>query len=359
MTIASIVTPLGLYDVVAPSDDPSVRPFAYVRDNSAFGYGTPPRSSAPFVRVCGTNIPCPGQTLNKVCNDEDTVCLNVTYDPIVPTAMRNLFNDGAQDINPTVSGLFDIQWRSYSNWSDGFSSLEWYQRQEFRELANLVLDNKLEAVEGLVVDMVEGGIGFRNHTAPNATQYGTTWSEDLLFVEPESVCVNLNVTIDFRIINYNANAQAGYQDIYITDKGGLSGLSRLPPQFPSVPNGQGDPFLRQRATAAGWYNNFLTLAFYNATGPDPTNITRNDFKPGQKILPPFPKSCNFSDPETQCPGGSFGFQWNSVQSSPDFGGYLNLFSLAKKPLSVPSPYHVDINNFTDISTFQHVAEMVV
>lgn len=357
VTIASIVTPLGLYDAIEPSNKPTVEPFNYLHDNSPFGYGTPPRSQAPFSRVCGTDYACPGQQLNKSCHTQGLteVCTNVSYSPLVPSDIRNLFNQGGQQISPTVAGLFDIQWRSYSNWSSGgFSTLPWFQRQEYRELSNLVLNNKIEVVEGLVVDMITGGIGFRNHTAPGTSTYGRTWMEDILFIEPETQCVDLNISVDFRIISSGTTAQSGYQDIYITDRGGLSNLSRLPPEFPDIPNGQGDLHLTQRANAAAWYNNFLTLAFYNATGPDPVNITRNDIKPGQQLRPPFPKSCNFSADVPQCPGGTFAVDWSAVQSSINFGGYLNLYDWGGKPLSEPNPWNVGTHNFTGISELTDV-----
>lgn len=351
VTIASIVTPLGLYDAIEPNEKATVSLFSYLQDNSPFGYGTPPRSQAPFARACGTDFPCPGQQLSQTCTKQGLaeVCNNTSYNPIVPQDIRTLFNEGGQHISPTVSGLFDIQWRSYSNMSDAFSTLGWVQTQQFRELSTLLLDNKLEVKEGLVVDMVNGGIGFRNHTAPEPSTYGSTWMEDILFIEPETQCVDLNVSLDFKISDLDPGS---YQNIVLTDRGGFSNLSRLPPEFPNIPNGQGDLGLLQKATAAGWYNNFLTLAFYNATGPDPVNITRNDIKPGQQLAPPYPKSCNFSDTNNQCPGGSFGFQWNSVQTSLDFGGYLNLYNLSGEPLSVPNPYNVGIHNFTGACKLQ-------
>jgi hypothetical protein len=49
---------------------------------------------------------------------------------------------------------------TYNNGPDGFSILGWYLRCSYRQLSELVLDGKVEAVEGLIVDMVAGGLGF-------------------------------------------------------------------------------------------------------------------------------------------------------------------------------------------------------
>lgn len=356
VTIASIVTPFGLYSVIAPESSPAPEAFAYLRDTSAFGYGTPPRSNSPFLRVCGTDAPCPGQILDEQCNAAGNNC-TVSYDPRVPPTLRDLFNDGAQQISPTVSGPFDIQWRSYSNWTDSFSDIGWFQRQSFRELSNLILDDNIQPVEGLIVDMVSGGIGFRNHTGPvKPLHYGMTWEEDILFIEPETECVNLNISIDFEITT-DITAAVGYQNLSITDRGGFSGLSRTQPKFPTTPNGQTNLNLKQRATAAAWLNNFLTMAFYNATGPNPDNVTEINVQKGAVLKFPYPELCNNKSFTLQCPPGSFSFQWNSIQSSQDYGGYLNFFDIKEKPITVKNPYNISSQDFSKISK-SHLDEIV-
>lgn len=319
VTIASILTPLGLYDNIEPQAAPTQELFTYVRDSSAFGYGTPARPDAPFTRVCG-DYACPGQTLNQTCNHAGNNC-SVVYDPVVPESLIDLFGNGSAKIGPSVSSMFDIQWRTYVNGTDIASSLGWYLRAAYQQLSVLILDEKVEPVEGLVVDMVSGGIGFRNHTAPLAPlTYGGTWTEDILFIEPETQCVDLNVTVDF-LITTDFTAVWGFQNLTLTDRGGLSGLSRSQPDFPSA-NGQTDLNLAQRAYAAAWLNNFLTLAFYNATNPDPSNITHIDVALGQKLS--VPGLSNSTD--ATCNATDFGVAYNGIMSSINYGGYLNVFA---------------------------------
>lgn len=50
-------------------------------------------------------------------------------------------------------------------------------------------------IDGLVVDIKRGKIGFRNHILRVPSDYGLTWTERLLFVEPRTECVNTNLSI--------------------------------------------------------------------------------------------------------------------------------------------------------------------
>lgn len=157
VSIASIVTPLGLYDAIAAEENPTTESFTYLPGKSSFGYGTPPRSTAPFTRTCGTEVACPGQTFNQTCNRARTNC-TVSYDSLIPSSLRKLYGNGSLNIGPSVSSLFDIQWRSYTNTTDPYSDIGWTRKPYFRELSNLILDEKIEPVEGLIVDMVRGAL---------------------------------------------------------------------------------------------------------------------------------------------------------------------------------------------------------
>jgi hypothetical protein len=63
----------------------------------------------------------------------------------------------------------------------------------YQPLSSLVLNDEI-----IVVDIKNGGIGFRNHSAPTWRQYVSTWEEDLFFVMPDTVCVDTNLTFDFQ-----------------------------------------------------------------------------------------------------------------------------------------------------------------
>lgn len=168
----------------------------------------------------------------------------------------------------TVSNYFDIQWRRYAKTSDARGILNngsAFLVESFRLMGSKVLDNAIEPIEGLVVDTVQGGVGFRNHTAPLGFEYGATWDEDLLFIEPETVCVDTNITIDFSI-GLLINGSNSIRDLVLTDRGGFSNLSHVYPKA-NLSNPQINPDLYNRAYVAAWVTNTYTMLFYNVTNP--------------------------------------------------------------------------------------------
>lgn len=77
----------------------------------------------------------------------------------------------------TIASILDIQFRN------------WYQRARsyvddnllqacggFIPLRTTLLSDSYVLVEGLVVDAIDGGIGFRNHTIPHGLRLGARWS---------------------------------------------------------------------------------------------------------------------------------------------------------------------------------------
>ncbi|KFY38278.1 hypothetical protein V495_06665 [Pseudogymnoascus sp. VKM F-4514 (FW-929)] len=311
VSVTSIVTPLGLYNSVEPPKSHTNAPFTYTADNSAFGYGTPPRSDAPFTRLCELgSVACPGIASTENCTTKGLaqVC-TIDYDGRIPDDLKALFGDGPSSFGATVSSIFDIQWRSYQNALT--SMIGPYLAPVSRQLALLVLDDSVKPYEGLIVDMKEGGIGFRNHTTPRSTyQYGSTWDEDILFVEPETQCVDTNLTLDFTLRPDNTSPDF-VDKIFLTDRGGFSSLARTSPNYTVLPNGQ-DLNLRERAYKAAWLNNFYTMMYFNITDPDTSNITRVDAEQGSKF--------HIRSDETS----RFGVGQDVIRSSMVFGQYLNL-----------------------------------
>lgn len=121
-------------------------------------------------------------------------------------------------------------------------------------MQSLVLNDKIEAVESLLVDTKTGGIGFRNHTVPAiGFENGVFWNEDILFVEPETVCVNTNTTLDFEIAPFtsmdNSTGVAGFTKPVLTDRGGFVNIKQEFPQLDHS-NAHRDPKLRDRAYKA-------------------------------------------------------------------------------------------------------------
>lgn len=274
VAIAAIVTPMGLYETIVVSDSPTPSAFHYVEDESPFGQGTPPRTDMTWSRFCGahTLVACPNSFSNVTFFSNSTGnYYNVRkYDTQVPKYVVDAFQSGLSDFNKSVSSIFDIQARYYS-WSRESEEPDpkepnngtKYPVSAFRPIQSLVLEDQVTLVEGLIVDMVNGGIGFRNHSAPPLDGYGSKWSEDILFIEPESQCVDTNLTIDFMIPQYYSDTST-MSNLVLTDHGGFANLITEYPAV-NVYDAQHHPNLRDRAYKAAWMNNAYSMAFMNVT----------------------------------------------------------------------------------------------
>ncbi|GAB1313308.1 hypothetical protein MFIFM68171_03518 [Madurella fahalii] len=206
IAIAGIITPIGLYRVLDQLPATKAQ-FQVGLDSSAFGYGTPPRSGAPFSRRCGGGT---GVVLPSICpvwNASSTETNNTTGESVrnsgksyiitIPESIIKAYSSGTLD-SPTISGFFDIQYRHYMTAMDPrISNGSGYQMGLFRFVESLILDTGFRVIEGLVVDLNDGGVGFRNHSLPLGFPNGVSWSEDLLFIEPETVCVDTNLALEY------------------------------------------------------------------------------------------------------------------------------------------------------------------
>jgi hypothetical protein len=274
VTAAAIVTPLGLYDSILPGRSPQQVPFSYVSDLSPMGYGTPPRSDLGFNRQCGFDplIVCPGSDTIIIYSGNDTTFTTTMpygYDARIPRRKVQLFQSGLAEQSETVSSIFDIQWRSYTTQQDqDVNNGSTFLVGGYRQLTTLILDDAIEAVEGLIVDTISGGIGFRNHTIPSGIPLGATWTEDLLFVEPETQCVNTNLTLDFSLGSWNSTLVGEAADLVITDRGGFVNLNHTYPHYDRTkPELNAD--LTGRAYQAAWLFNVYIALIFNVTRPNP------------------------------------------------------------------------------------------
>ncbi|KAB8262112.1 hypothetical protein BDV32DRAFT_147761 [Aspergillus pseudonomiae] len=265
VAVAGIVTPLGLYDVIGPDDAPTNIPFHYVSDTSAFGRATRSRDGYRSLRICyaddDPNTPegCPGAPPN----------INDIEDPaeaysIWPSSV-DLFTSG--DVPPTVSSIFDLQWRSFrstTSFGVNFISSE-YSEGYYRQISQLIMEEGILAVEGLIIDTKAGRIGFRNHTIPVDVRTGARWTEDILFIEPEARCVNTNLTIDY---TYNPSSETTTieetRDPVLVDHGGFSSLPHTVNEI-DAGDFQNNVALYDRAYNAAWRHNMLVMQFFNVT----------------------------------------------------------------------------------------------
>lgn len=319
---------MGLYESIVASESPTPSAFHYVQDESPFGQGTPPRGDLPWSRLCGSLNPvaCPNSFSNVTYFSNATADYYDIgrYDSGVPRHVVDAFQSGLSAFNKSVSSIFNIQGRYYS-WSRESNGLDTskpdngtsYVVTDFRPIQSLALENKITLVEGLVVDMVNGGVGFRNHSAPPVVGYGSEWSEDILFIEPESQCVDTNLTIDFMIPKYYSD-KGLLSNLVLTDRGGFANLTQ---EYPSVDvyDAQNHPNLRERAYKAAWINNAYSMAFMNVTSlknesdPNSHAFTYLNTTVGKRFPLQYPNS-SFKAPMS--------IDTYSIQSSGIYGLYL-------------------------------------
>lgn len=262
---------------------------------------------------------------------------NAIINSKIPANLTEIFSSDTLDDGNTLSGAFDIQYRPWSvDASQGkqIDAGRSYSKGSYRALDTLILHRKTEAVDGLLVDTVHGGVGFRNHTVPRCLQYGAKWSEDLTWLEPVTACVDTNLSFRFHLSDEDTNITR----ITLVDEGGFTNLARDYPY--GFWNDSQDPDLQARAYKCVWLNNAYTAVFYNMTysghkGPWNTS-----------------EGTEFSLGDVNS-FGAYKPALNSIKLSAIDGGYLNLGSsdtnLTTLSLSSPVQARVSISrsNFSD------------
>ncbi|KAJ9650875.1 hypothetical protein H2198_009829 [Neophaeococcomyces mojaviensis] len=128
IAVAAIITPLGLYDEIAPVPYTQDVQFAYVADSSVIGSNTPARSSRGFnfSRTCSGHL-CPGDLdqgnitrnliYNHITNETRAYNLYIVPESISPSLI-NLYQSGLESASPSLSSYFDIQYRQWTTWSE-------------------------------------------------------------------------------------------------------------------------------------------------------------------------------------------------------------------------------------------------
>ena len=272
-----------------------------------------------------------------------------TYDRRVQDILLDVYSSGVTK-NSTVSSFFDIQWRQWATRTDRQNNNgSAYLVGSLRQMQSLLLENNVRPIEGLVVDTVNGSIGFRNHTVPIAVQQSVSWTEDLLFVEPETACVDTNLTIDFAAIT-----NGSVIDLELVDHGGFANLNHTYPTWDRThPETFAD--LQSRAYKAAWMSNAWTMLYWNITNP-------RNYSSGQK-----PFSYLTSEVGKRFPlrldNHSAPTPFISLQMDTSWQGYLGLTGsmfggmssggLLNTDPSNRNPFKMKSDNFSDISASIH------
>ena len=231
LAVAAAITPLGVHIRIRLFRQDDV-PFTYVKDISSIGQAALNRSLYHTNRLCGGWVPriCPGQphTFNDTLDHPyiwGDIAANITdvFDSV----------HGAGKSASTLSSFLDIQYRAFVDWTNEtvpylHDSVIWtdggrnkaHTQGRFQYYQPFILNSRIEPVEGLIVSTTDTpGIGFRNHTLPPASEYGYVWAEDILWLELETVCTDLNITLEYTIPKWGMLESA--ERPHLVDRGGL------------------------------------------------------------------------------------------------------------------------------------------
>ena len=271
--MAAIVTPLGLYDHVAPEAGMTQVNFQYVKDISPLGRGTAPRLALGFSRFCYRGDYACANTDNIVTNwANGSISAEYGYDTRIPKETFDFMSSGRQQLGPAVSSSFDIQYRYWvkdNNSGYDFGNLEYYDNGSaydiggYRSLTSVLLSDDWQPVEGLIVDTKQGRVGFRKHSVPSTRlAYGGIWTEDLLFIQPITACVQLSITLDYKI--GSASSEVSYP--VIVDHGGFVNIDKKLPNYDNS-NDQHNPHIADRVYQGAWYILVLLMLLWNVTNP--------------------------------------------------------------------------------------------
>lgn len=277
LAAAAVVTPLGLYDAVGASRIQAGQ-FIYSSDTSSIGAATLDRNDYNTSRTCGfwAYVSCPGQYegFSTMQNDSGLYLQwesnNSYISTVIPDNITLMFSSGREGDRATVATPFDLEYRSYILADDPKQrksallpddeqppdpQVDHYAPRtvgQFQYGDMIILADDFVIRDGIIADMKNGGLGFRNHTIPATIGVGTDWTESLLWLEPETICVDNNLTVEFSIPPYYGVAS---QNSYLVDNGGVT---HKPDHYPFIDLNESQirPELEARAHKGAVLNNF-------------------------------------------------------------------------------------------------------
>lgn len=291
--VAGVVAPLGLDEGIVATD-PRDSQFVYRPDEGSVGKGTLQRDGYEYSRFCGAAryIACPSQEFPRGYGfdpkyrsfftkkeDEDFLENNKpALSSKIPANLTSAFRVPREfSLHNTIAGPFDVQYRDFSyivdrnpNKATGqFDMGEPITVGNYRSYGQNILSSDYQVIEGGVVDRINGGYGFLRHARPKDVKYRADWKADLLWMAPESACVDNNVSIVYKYA-YNTKVFDAVDDSPTMSEASIrdyGGLKFMPEDYPFIDlnKSQEDPLLYDRAWKAAVLSNFNIYVSLNLT----------------------------------------------------------------------------------------------
>jgi hypothetical protein len=221
--IAAVLAPIGLGESIV--EGPIVNAtFAYAHDPTVFGIGTALRDNYTISRSCANEtLPCPGLSPKDFVQSTDS-SRGLVPDIFVPENITRCFSSGTTKQGDFRPNPFQVQYQQYETaLTQNHTLSKANTTGSFVLLDSVFLLDDFEVREGVVIDAIKGGVGFRNHTVPVAPVlvHGGVWTELLLWLEPESACVDTNWTIEFgnQLSPFSTDPNADYTDLVLVNRG--------------------------------------------------------------------------------------------------------------------------------------------
>ncbi|KAF2762880.1 hypothetical protein EJ05DRAFT_18244 [Pseudovirgaria hyperparasitica] len=263
--VAGIVTPLGFHEEVQIVGNQTVE-FSYLRDVTSFGKATQHRPEKPLSRDCGSPTQvCPGAAIdgpNVTVSVRGGVLQVQPSTADIPQDIWRFFTSYSKV--STVASIFDLQYRFWKrSFSANIDSNQPYVSGLYRQVNNLIpLGYGTMLIEGNVVDMEHGGIGYRNHSAPEVS---ATWEEDILWVAPDLSCASTNLSFEMTLQPGDDPDDFPLTDVELVDDGGFSNM--WSGDLKSISQGIESLDVQTRATEVAQVQNKLLSMIFNITDP--------------------------------------------------------------------------------------------
>jgi hypothetical protein len=246
--------------------------FEYAVDPTPFGSETPPRDLYTLSRICrGGHIPCPGVNPSDfvIIQDQYNPWNETLFDTYVLPNITDCFVSGFKSVGDLRTSPFEIQFRQYQTYEDSeFVQGSGHLKESkivnstaiFTTVENLVLLDRIVVREGIIADLVNGGVGFRNHTVPTKPRmkHGAQWTENILWLEPVTTCIDTNWSVGQK---QRSQPVSTYHPLWATDlwlvnRGGGIVPTQIPERKLSNPPSQSNPELYSRVHLAGSIFNY-------------------------------------------------------------------------------------------------------
>ncbi|CAM0142261.1 hypothetical protein VKS41_002256 [Umbelopsis sp. WA50703] len=251
VTITGVLTPLGLVPVV--SQVPIDLVLHSLPDSQPLSLATTSRAQYIEERECSNGLlgigACPGRTLTNVTGQS-----GLQTDLTIPPNITSVFS------STNHTSPFDMQYRRFTMATNTLNTTKLHPKPDVGIADSIILSNSLFAVDGLIIDTTDSpGVGIGKLQVPYLP-HGATWNQEVLWIEPETSCVDLGFTLNFQL---SSTATTLFStNVSLTDQGGFSNFNFT---YPVIGRDGQVVTMEDRAYKLAYLSNIYIMGAYNIT----------------------------------------------------------------------------------------------